>query len=683
MWRFVFLSVFLMASLPAGAQTCGNEGETACPIWVHFPSCRSPELKEVSGRCIHPDCGRNGQAACLVTVRIPSCDNGLIEYAGRCFVRNECGEEGQRACTVAESFPSCHRNVLVESAGRCIHPDCGRQGQSACPVTTRIPSCDDTLVEFQGRCTTPTCGGEGDRPCQVFERIPSCDAGLIERPFGERCIHPDCGRNGQIACSIVERIPSCDAGLVEEAGHCVNKNICASTLAQVPVVPVADPPPRIRLLPGDRGGRPGSPQPPGNLQAERIDVSTIKLNWDAVAGSQYRIWRDQTVIANTVDGTEWIDRGLSPGQHVYFVQSLRQRLPSRNGLSSPSPAVRIRTGSFNVVVIGDSVTWGQGLADANKYSTQVKSWLETNLGAPVNLVFPAHSGADILPPQGSDPSAENRMTPGEIPNSFPTITHQIELARSAFGSPGDVDLVIAGGCINDIGAAKILLDPRQSGQSIQNLGGGTCRDSTKTLLDRAHQAFPNAFLVLTGYYPIISRQSDLTAVGILLGSTGVAAAIGTSTLGAPILDPVTGAIIGISLTEAAKQLTASNSAIFYFSSSIALAASTRDFVSQGGKGAFACIPFTDANAYAAPQSWLWVAPTGPFYHDEVYDLRAQQCADPANLAASGVSPIQCPLSSMGHPNVAGSRAYFDAIRSQIQPYLSIWQSRMASKRTSN
>lgn len=60
---------------------CGAEGQRACTVLERVPSC-DPNLKEVSGRCVHPPCGRVSERACTLLERIPSCDRGLVEGAG-------------------------------------------------------------------------------------------------------------------------------------------------------------------------------------------------------------------------------------------------------------------------------------------------------------------------------------------------------------------------------------------------------------------------------------------------------------------------------------------------------------------------------------------------------------------------------------------------------------------------
>jgi hypothetical protein len=71
-----------------------------------------------------------------------------------------------------------------------------------------------------------------------------------------------------------------------------------------------------------------------------------------------------------------------------------------------------------IVVFGDSVTWGQGLLDTEKFSTIVG----TRLGVPVeHITMLAHSGAVI----GVGINPEVPAQPGEVPRPYPTILQQV------------------------------------------------------------------------------------------------------------------------------------------------------------------------------------------------------------------------------------------------------------------
>jgi lysophospholipase L1-like esterase len=427
-----------------------------------------------------------------------------------------------------------------------------------------------------------------------------------------------------------------------------------------------------------------APPAPSNLVATRLDASTVRLEWTASPGaSSYRIWRDGQRIASSVGATSFDDAALPDGSHAYAVQSVVDRIGAPALESARSTEVRIRTGAFTVVVVGDSVTWGQGLSDEHKYTGKVKQWLETNLGIDVRLLMLAHSGANILPPADSDPSNELRVTLGEVPNTFPTILNQIDLAAAQLPAPAQVDLVIVGGCINDVNVRSIL-NP-VNGAEVVNLTASACSTPVTDLLVKANSAFPAARIVLTGYFPLVSNLTDLSGVVPLLAIAGVVTAPGAAALGIPVIDPLTGVISGAILTEVAKTLVAMNSQIFYVGSTLELAAAARTANARiGGKVSFACAPFRAVNAYAAPMSWLWLAPTGPLAHDEVFDQRGAVCGDDEVMTTAGSSPdslamdrLQCTEASMGHPNPVGAQIYFDVIREQIEPFLPAWKDRLA------
>src|SRR4030095_5704853 len=70
---------------------------------------------------------------------------------------------------------------------------------------------------------------------------------------------------------------------------------------------------------------------------------------------------------------------------------------------------------INMLVLGDSISWGQWLKDEHKAWFLVKKWLELNSGRPVRAQVEAHSGAVIgaLTAPGVDPRTNNQQV-GEI-----------------------------------------------------------------------------------------------------------------------------------------------------------------------------------------------------------------------------------------------------------------------------
>src|SRR3954467_259433 len=62
---------------------------------------------------------------------------------------------------------------------------------------------------------------------------------------------------------------------------------------------------------------------------------------------------------------------------------------------------------LNMLVLGDSISWGQGLRDEHKVSYLVKNWLEQQTGREVQQTMQAHSGALIGPSESSRDTASD------------------------------------------------------------------------------------------------------------------------------------------------------------------------------------------------------------------------------------------------------------------------------------
>src|SRR2546426_2732831 len=125
-------------------------------------------------------------------------------------------------------------------------------------------------------------------------------------------------------------------------------------------------------------------------------------------------------------------------------------LPVYGQSAQPAGAV-VEAGQFNLLVLGDSITWGQGLKDEHKTWYLVKTWLEATGGRQVRERIEAHSGA-VIGSMGD--TGGNPVPPldGEIKRGLPSVNDQIENALRAYSDPGQVDFVIVDGCINDLDA---------------------------------------------------------------------------------------------------------------------------------------------------------------------------------------------------------------------------------------
>src|SRR5712692_7154378 len=95
------------------------------------------------------------------------------------------------------------------------------------------------------------------------------------------------------------------------------------------------------------------------------------------------------------------------------------------GQTSPPPQPDKPTErQLNLLVLGDSIMWGQGLNEPHKAWYQVKSWLRENTKRDVRETIEAHSGAmvgvnDVAPLNYSPPD-------GEVSSAVPTVNHEVD-----------------------------------------------------------------------------------------------------------------------------------------------------------------------------------------------------------------------------------------------------------------
>jgi lysophospholipase L1-like esterase len=161
---------------------------------------------------------------------------------------------------------------------------------------------------------------------------------------------------------------------------------------------------------------------------------------------------------------------------------------------------------FHMLVLGDSVMWGQGLRDEEKFSSRLKCWLEEKINREVGVHVEAHSGA-VISAVSNDP-AEFVTSDGEVNRSNPTINlqldHAIRFYQDAHAAPA---LILMNGCINDVGV-KNLLSASTPLDWLRAQAAKSCGEDMQLLLRRVSNSFPEAQILVTSYYPIVSAQTD-------------------------------------------------------------------------------------------------------------------------------------------------------------------------------
>lgn len=375
--------------------------------------------------------------------------------------------------------------------------------------------------------------------------------------------------------------------------------------------------------------------------------STVRLNGSGFApGLRVRVNNQDMpnvryLNPNTADFTLVRPTGVAPnaaGENV----AVNVVLP--NGLASNTIPLVLQT--FRLVVLGDSVAWGQGLAVVNKFHTLTENTIRTRRGdiGVYKDVF-AHSGAII----GLTPPDSTALPPvnGEIPTNYPTVSQQLALFTDP---PDSVQLLLVDGGINDVNV-RTILNPLTSTATINTLTDQACHVDMRTLLLRIAGTLPSSRIIVTGYFPIISANSDTLLLEALLIAAGLSVA------------SIPGAIVGGVIGPATKRKIVANCTAFNNRSRtrLRMAVDEANAIIGGRPRIFLAIPrFTAMNAALAPNKFLFGihADLSPEDEASVAGPRAVSCA-----AESGRTSLEiCKRASIGHPNNAGANAYFNAIR---------------------
>jgi lysophospholipase L1-like esterase len=330
---------------------------------------------------------------------------------------------------------------------------------------------------------------------------------------------------------------------------------------------------------------------------------------------------------------------------------------------------------FNLLVLGDSIAWGQGLRDEHKAWYQVKTWLEKSGGRKVSERVEAHSGAVIGSPgdSGGNPVPE---LDGEVNRGLPSVNHQIDDAMRSYADPAQVDLVLVDGCINDLDARR-LLNAANTAAGIRELAEQKCGPPMEALLGRLTKSFSNAHVIVTGYYPILSEK---TSSDLFMRALAKKFYTGTERMND-------------------KQLRARLIAIskeWYEGSNQMLAAAAGKIDAQltanGSRQRvlFAEVGFQSEHSFAAPQSRLWgfdasflrkllvILALGRVTlktNDERRNQRGTVCRETFQRSPGETRDqrrvrenriMLCRLAAIGHPNREGAQMYADAISDQVK-----------------
>jgi hypothetical protein len=169
----------------------------------------------------------------------------------------------------------------------------------------------------------------------------------------------------------------------------------------------------------------------------------------------------------------------------------------------PPPAI------LKIVTLGDSVVWGNGNTEPNKFAVKVAHDLANATGRPAMVVAYAHSGAKLY--DGSDHESlvpvDGSVFQMDLNSEGPTTYEQATCAAS---KDSDAEVVLLDGCINEVGATHIALPLPfnwTTPEKIHATAYTACSQPMRTVLDTVKVGFPKATIIVINYYQIVTQDS--------------------------------------------------------------------------------------------------------------------------------------------------------------------------------
>jgi len=333
---------------------------------------------------------------------------------------------------------------------------------------------------------------------------------------------------------------------------------------------------------------------------------------------------------------------------------------------------------FNMLVLGDSILWGEGLKTEHKSWYRVKTWLEANTGRVVVERIEAHAGAVI---ESGSVDDSRTATNGDVNVALPTVNEELDNVIRFYSDRSAVDLVLISACGNDVGAQNLL--NASGSEEVDRMTRAKCGPPMEKLLRKIATSFPAAQVIVIGYYPFFSEKTRNDFILKALARRFFKTTPGAARLGRK---------------EVLEQLTA-NSRAWYDASNRTLAEATRKIGSEFGHDRqrimFAKIEFPSGYSFATKGTRLWGFDRSPFKmmlvllsfgriilppNDEVRSLRHASCDEVFKRQPNETSEqkkdrqrrhLLCCYASLGHPNRKGASLYADAITEALRLTLGV------------
>jgi len=359
----------------------------------------------------------------------------------------------------------------------------------------------------------------------------------------------------------------------------------------------------------------------------------------------------------------------------------------------PDPVNPSVNSPLQMLVIGDSIMWGQGLREEEKFSSRVKCWLQERTAREVKVHVEAHSGAVISGAAAAKPTFT--AASGEVNLTTPTINDQLDHAIQFYQEDRtSPSLILMNGCINDVGVKNLLA----ASTPLEDLRAQTrksCGEDMRALLQRVRNSFPESHVLVMGYYPLVSQLTDDNAFLRLL--------VKELNNQRPEARRMTDKEMRARLIAISDE--------WYKTSTASLMEAVNKTNAAGSlpKAMFVEIQFGPEHVFAAPDTLLWnfvfastnasgfakvivllsfgTAAYKP--NDQVRESRVKSCEqtfqkpkgvkeDKDHKNARRDLFLICRYASLGHPNQWGALIYTEAIKGQLQSLIEGWLEKLAA-----
>ncbi len=338
----------------------------------------------------------------------------------------------------------------------------------------------------------------------------------------------------------------------------------------------------------------------------------------------------------------------------------------------PFSAFARSNSDFEILVVGDSFIWGQGLYEKDKFYSLIRDWVESDVlngSRRVNLTVKAHSGARI---RLHDKQVEKMLRAGqptdkfyypEADISFPSITSQIDHARLEYSDPNTVKLVMLSGGITDLVVGNSI-NPFLKKSKFLKLVHTYCHDEMGRLLAHVTETFPEAVVAVFAYFPIVSTKSDMNKI--------------TKYLMKMVKFPhqlqwlLTNGF-SKQFMKIVRKATSNRSRLWFSESNKELADAVLNTNQKLPRPRVVLVPspVTEETCFATPNSLLWSLDKDNRPEDDIYPERVEKCPavfDEITYKPFGPLSVRlCELASVAHVNKAGSIAYAEAAKPILRP----------------